>query len=274
VGDSLRIRQILFNLLGNAIKFTGKGFVGMRVRLESQLEDSVVLQFSVADSGCGIPPEKLDLVFQPFTQADGSTTRKHGGTGLGLTICTRLVELMDGKIWVESEVGRGSTFHFTSRLHKQALPSALEAPSSITAAPLTAGAAASSEPLSILLAEDHPVNRKLAVLILERQGHQVTSAENGREALAALEQGSFDLALMDVQMPEMDGLEATQLIREREKGTGCHIPILAMTAHAMEGDREKCLAAGMDGYVSKPVRLTELLTAIAACTAGHEASPR
>jgi len=190
-----------------------------------------------------------------------------------LTICTRLVELMDGKIWVESKVGCGSTFHFTSRLRAQALASTLEASSPSTSAPLAAGAAGNNQALSILLAEDHPVNRKLAVLILERQGHRVSSAENGREALAAVERGSFDLVLMDVQMPEMDGLEATLLIREREKGTGRHIPILAMTAHAIEGDREKCLAAGMDAYVSKPVRLAELLAAIAACTAGRLTIP-
>ncbi len=268
VGDSLRIRQILFNLLGNAIKFTGKGFVRVRVQLESQIEDTVELHFSVADSGCGIAPEKLQLIFEPFAQADGSTTRKHGGTGLGLTICSRLVALMGGRIWVDSEVGRGSTFHFTSRLRTQSTPVAVA-----NAAPLAGDTAGRPEPLSILLAEDNPVNRKLAVLILERQGHRVTAAENGREALAALEQGSFDLILMDVQMPHMDGIEATMLIREREKRTGGHIPIVAMTAHAMEGDRDKCLAAGMDGYIAKPIRLAELFAAIGACAAGRVTMP-
>ncbi|HXI43471.1 MAG TPA: two-component regulator propeller domain-containing protein [Bryobacteraceae bacterium] len=272
VGDSLRIRQILFNLLGNAIKFTATGFVRVSVRLESRIKDSVVLHFSVADSGCGIAPEKIELIFQPFAQADGSTTRKYGGTGLGLTICTRLVELMGGKIWVESEIGRGSTFHFTSRLQVQS--SGLEPSPHALTSPLHTAADRNPEPLSILLAEDHPVNRKLTVLILERQGHRVTSVENGREALAAVEKRSFDLVLMDVQMPEMDGVEATLLIREREKATRHHIPIVAMTAHAMEGDREKCLAAGMDAYVSKPIRLAELLAAIGACTAGRLTIPR
>jgi len=273
VGDSLRIRQILFNLLGNAIKFTVAGFIRLRVQLESQAGDSVVLHFTVADSGCGIAPEKLKLIFQPFAQADGSTTRKYGGTGLGLTICTRLVELMGGKIWVESEIGRGSTFHFTSWLEPQSARSAVKPSHSATAAPLIGATARSQEPLSILLAEDHPVNRKLAVLILERQGHRVTPVQNGREALAAVEHQTFDLVLMDVQMPEMDGIETSLLIREREKGTGRHIPIVAMTAHAMEGDREECLAAGMDAYVSKPIRLAELFAAIAACTAGRLTTP-
>jgi signal transduction histidine kinase/ligand-binding sensor domain-containing protein/CheY-like chemotaxis protein len=273
LGDSLRIRQILFNLLGNAIKFTGAGFIRVRVQLESQVEESVLLHFSVADSGCGIAPEKLRLVFEPFAQADGSTTRKHGGTGLGLTICVRLVELMGGKIWVESEIGRGSTFHFTARLHTQSAPSTGEPPSAVAEAEFPGAAAGRPAPLWILLAEDHPVNRRLAVLILERQGHRVTSVQNGREALAAHERHSFDLILMDIQMPEMDGLEATLLIREREKGTGHHIPILAMTAHAMKGDREKCLAAGMDDYVTKPIRPAELFAAIAACVAGRLITP-
>jgi signal transduction histidine kinase/ligand-binding sensor domain-containing protein/CheY-like chemotaxis protein len=273
LGDSLRIRQILFNLLGNAIKFTRAGFICMRVQLESQVEESVVLHFSVADSGCGIAPEKLRLIFEPFAQADGSTTRKHGGTGLGLTICVRLVELMGGKIWVESEIGRGSTFHFTARLHTQSAQSAGELSSAIAKAELPGAVAGRPAPLWILLAEDHPVNRKLALLILERQGYRVTAVQNGREALAALERQSFDLVLMDIQMPEMDGIEATLLIREREKGTGRHVPILAMTAHTMQGDREKCLTAGMDAYVSKPIRPAELFAAIGACVAGRLTIP-
>jgi signal transduction histidine kinase/CheY-like chemotaxis protein/streptogramin lyase len=269
LGDSLRIRQILFNLLGNAIKFTKTGFIRVRVQLESQIGESIALHFSVADSGCGIAPEKLQLVFEPFAQADGSTTRRHGGTGLGLAICARLVELMGGKMWVESEIGRGSTFHFTSRLHTKSSQSTGGPSSAATQAESPGAAAGRPEPLSILLAEDHPVNKKLAALILERQGHRVTSVQNGREALAALAQQSFDLVLMDIQMPEMDGIGATLLIREREKGTGRHIPILAMTAHAMKGDREKYLAAGMDAYVSKPIRAAELFAAIGACTAGR-----
>jgi len=272
-GDTLRLRQILFNLLGNAIKFTGDGVIRVRVQLESQIGESVVLHFSVADSGCGIAPEKLLLVFAPFAQADGSTTRKHGGTGLGLTISARLVELMGGKIWVESEIGRGSTFHFTSLLQTAPSQSTEQPSSDVTEAAVAGAAAGRSEPCSILLAEDHPVNRKLAILMLERQGHSVTAVQNGREALAALEQRAFDVVLMDIQMPEMDGIEATLLIREREKVTGRHVPILAMTAHAMKGDREKCLAAGMDGYVSKPIRPAELFAAIDNCLAGTLVNP-
>jgi len=174
---------------------------------------------------------------------------------------------------VESEIGRGSTFHFTARLQTQSAPATGEPACAVTTAELPGAVAGRPAPLWILVAEDHPVNRRLAVLILERQGHRVTSVQNGREALAALERHSFDLILMDIQMPEMDGLEATLLIREREKGTGRHVPILAMTAHAMKGDREKCLAAGMDDYVTKPIRPAELFAAIAACVAGRLTTP-
>jgi two-component system sensor histidine kinase/response regulator len=397
-GDPTRLRQILVNLLGNSIKFTERGEVTLRVEVESRREDSALLHFSVTDTGIGIPPEKQPAIFEAFSQADSSTTRKYGGTGLGLSICSHLVGMMGGGIWVESEEGRGSTFHFTARLalQKETAPSAdegeaetldlrdmpvlvvddnatnrrildamlrhwkmlpelaeggaeglermrqhkqaghafplvlidalmpgmdgFELAAKIKADPALAGAtimmltsagqrgdaarcrelgiqaylikpirqselldailttlgtprAGKRRPslvtrhtlrearpkLRILVVEDNAVNQRLAVRLLEKQGHEVDVAANGREALAKLAAGPpFDLALMDVQMPEMDGLEATAAIRREEERTGRHLPILAMTAHALKGDRERCLAAGMDGYVSKPLHPEEL----------------
>ena len=400
LGDPTRLRQVVVNLLGNAVKFTEEGEVVLRVEMESRSNDSVALHFMVADTGIGIPARKQQLVFEPFTQVDGSTTRKFGGTGLGLTISSRLVKLMQGRIWVESELGRGSKFHFTAqfelplnppfkvvpanlaslrdlpvllvddnltnlrvlelmlaswgmkpslqnssesalaafeeacRIGKpfplllvdahlpeidgfglvdriQQSPSLGLAPvimmlssagqpgdaarcrelniaayltkpvrqSELLDAVLTVlGASPSAQPvttlvtrhslrenrrlLRILLAEDNVVNQKLAVRLLEKQGHQVEVAGDGKEALEALARHSFDLVLMDVQMPEMNGFEVTEAIRNREKEDGGHIPIVAMTAHAIKGDRERCLQVGMDGYVSKPIQVKELFEAI------------
>jgi PAS domain S-box-containing protein len=440
IGDSGRLRQILVNLVGNAIKFTDAGEVVVQVssiadrgsRIAdrgSKTEDggarteegtdmpvgprsstlhpqsSILLKFEVRDTGIGIPPEKLAKVFEPFTQADGSTTRKHGGTGLGLTITTRLVEMMGGRIWAESEPGRGSVFHFTVRLARQpAVPAPLAplVPEQLHDLPVLvvddnatnrhileemlvnwrmrptpvdggeaalaelmraagrgdpywlvlldammpgmdgfalareiqqqpdlagvtlmmlssadrqgsaarcrqlgiarflvkpvkqsdlldailnalsrescrrppprhlppnpasqpAGPSPAARALRILLAEDNPVNQALASRLLAKRGHVITVAGNGKEALAALEGGPFDLVLMDVQMPEMGGFEATAAIRAREQGTGRHLPIIAMTAHAMKGDRERCLAAGMDDYLTKPVRAKDLFHVI------------
>ena len=397
-GDSTRLRQVVMNLVGNAIKFTDRGEVALKVQVEGQEGQDRMLRFTVADTGIGIPAEKRELIFAPFSQADTSTTRKYGGTGLGLTISTRLVEMMGGRIWVESEVGRGSQFHFTARLgaadakeikvetiappevlrgvkvllvddnqtnrrilegmlgrwqmHSTSVEDGEEALAQLSAAReagkpfgliltdmhmpkmngftlierirtrpelatatimmLTSsghrgdaarcqelGVAAyllkpirqselreaiarvlgareqdgaiplitrfsvqdAREPssfLRVLLAEDNAVNQRLAVRLLEKRGHHVVVAGNGREALEALEKGSFDLVFMDVQMPEMDGLEATAAIRDKEKSSGLHQPIIALTAHAMKGDREKCLAGGMDGYLTKPIRPPEL----------------
>jgi PAS domain S-box-containing protein len=397
-GDSTRLRQIVINLVGNAIKFTDKGEIAVKVQIESKENGDCICRFTVADTGIGIPESKRELIFAPFSQADTSTTRKYGGTGLGLTISTRLVQMMGGKIWVESEMGNGSQFHFTVRLgaaeakeiklgtvappellrdvkvlvvddnrtnrrilegmllrwhmkpslvsggaealaelsdareggnlyrliltdmhmpemdgfamveqirRKPELATATimmltsaghrgdaarceelgvaayllkpvrqselrEAVARVLGAHPHEGAIPlitrfslqdAREPdayLSVLLAEDNLVNQRLAVRLLEKRGHRVVVAGTGLEALKALEKESFDLVLMDVQMPEMDGLEATAAIREREMSTGAHQAIVALTAHAMKGDREKCLAGGMDGYLTKPIRPNEL----------------
>jgi two-component system sensor histidine kinase/response regulator len=397
-GDSSRLRQIVLNLVGNALKFTEKGEVKVSVQPESGSPEGANLHFTVSDTGIGIPPEKHIHIFKAFSQADSSTTRKYGGTGLGLTISTRLVEMMGGKMWVESEVGKGSRFHFTLRLpavearqiqnpfapslqtlqgvkvlvvddnvsNRRILQgilsrwgmkvtlaeSGMQALEELSAASLDAkpyalvltdlqmpgmdgfslverirqrkelsavammmfssagqrgdgarcqelgvsayllkpvrqlelrGAilsvlsardqkaqlplvtrytlhdtAVPQISLRVLLAEDNLVNQRLAMRLLEKRGHQVTVAGNGQEAIAATEKNTFDLVLMDLQMPEMDGFEATAALREREKETGNHLPVIALTAHALKGDRERCLEAGMDGYLSKPIRAQEL----------------
>jgi two-component system, sensor histidine kinase and response regulator len=395
IGDSGRLRQILNNLVGNAVKFTERGEVGVEVARESESDGQVCLHFSVRDTGIGIPAKKQARIFDAFTQADSSTTRRYGGTGLGLTISQRLVDLMGGRIWLDSTPGAGSTFHFTALF---ALGTALEHPEPqhlnlsgmlalvvddnatnrrileallsawhmqpilaadahaardllthaadagnpfplalvdaqmpetdgfaliaeiqqnprltgmailVLTSAATKGEAArcrglhvaahlikpvgrselrsaiiqalgnrrqpSPQPrspsagerypgLHILLAEDNPVNRMLAVRLLEKRGHTVVTAVNGRDALQEVERGSFDLALMDVQMPEMDGFEATAALRNQEKTTGEHLPVIAMTAYAMQGDRERCLAAGMDGYFVKPIDTAGLFATIA-----------
>jgi len=257
VGDPVRFRQILTNLVSNAIKFTDRGRVDVEVRLESAARDETVLRVAVRDTGIGIPPEKIETIFQPFTQADGSTTRRFGGTGLGLSISSRLAELMGGRIWVESEVGKGSVFFV--RLRFAAAPAEVVEPS---AAPAQDGPRATPG-LRILVAEDNPINQKVAARILELEGHQVTLAGDGRQALELAAREPFDLILMDVQMPGLSGLEAARLIRERERAAGSHIPIIALTASAMKGDRERCLEAGMDDYLSKPLRPSALREMIA-----------
>lgn len=404
VGDPGRIRQILINLVGNAIKFTEKGEVFIEVLEESHEDELAYLHFKVRDTGIGVPLEKQQRIFEAFSQADGSMTRKYGGTGLGLTICTRLVTMMGGAIWVESLPGQGSTFHFTVRSAVQNQPSsalssvqperlrdlhalivddnftnrkvmsgmltrwgmrptaveggraalqALEVAKStgrpfplilldgqmpemdgftlaelirkdpdlvgatvmmLTSAGHLGDAARCRElgisvylvkpvrqgellqalcsilninpeakaPLvtrhtlrearnraRILLAEDNTVNQTLAVRLLEKRGYTVSVTNNGREALEALEKENFDLILMDIQMPEMDGFETTIAIRRMEQNTDRHIPIIAMTAHALKGDEERCIASGMDGYISKPIRTHELFTTIESIRAKH-----
>jgi PAS domain S-box-containing protein len=396
-GDLMRLRQIFVNLIGNAIKFTAAGEVVLSVELESQDDQNSVLHFCIADTGIGIPASKQADVFAAFEQADSSTTRRYGGTGLGLAICKQLVTLMGGKIWVESEVGQGSQFHFTAQFAhcenqaasdrlpanfsqsrvlvvednatvgqvlvdmltnwgmnvslatgaKDALPLLTRAHESdqryalaiidrnmpevdgfellqqilsdkriektpviilttgdrrgdatrceamgaarcllkpvkysemsdaitdclgrqdrpVTATPIEQVKTEGRRCLNILLAEDNLVNQRLGVGLLERAGHKVTIADNGRAALAALAAESFDVVLMDVEMPEMDGLEATAAIRLEEKKTGKHVPIIAMTAHAMQEDRDRCIAAGMDDHLSKPIRMNLLDEALGA----------
>lgn len=409
-GDITRLRQVLLNLVGNAIKFTSDGEIAVKVRLGARDGQELVLHFTVSDTGIGIPKDKLEMIFDPFSQADTSTTRKYGGTGLGLTISARLVKMMGGQMWVESEEGRGSQFHFTVRLQaadgketkvgtpappevlrgvrvlvvddnrtnlrilegmlkrwemiplcveggeealaqlasarnegrafglivtdmhmpkmdgfefvehirekpelctatimmltsaghrgdaehcqklgvsayllkpirqselREAIAKALGAREQEGRAPLVTryslgDARDRTEILRILVAEDNLVNQRLVVRLLEKRGHRVVVAGNGKEVLAALEKDSFDLILMDVQMPEMDGFEATGAIRKKEKSSGLHQIIVALTAHAMKGDHEKCLAGGMDGYLSKPIRPQELDEVLARYGARHQ----
>jgi len=412
LGDPGRIRQILINIIGNAIKFTSRGEIFVRVEEEYQRSKISSLHFAIKDTGVGVAAEKQKSIFEPFSQADGSMSRKYGGTGLGLAICVNLASLMNGRVWMESEIGHGSTFHFTVKLNVQDAPStraeplppdqlrnlpvlivddnltnrrvlhgmlsrwgmrptavdggrpalqALEVAKStghafplilldgqmpdmdgfalaaeirntpglvgaaimmltsaghlgdaarcrelgisaylvkpIRQADLLAGICqvlnesskkeveklaaqlvtrhtlqADRNRLNILLAEDNIVNQTLAMRLLEKRGYKVTVAANGRDALNAFERGSFDAILMDVQMPEMDGFEATAAIREKERSGGGHIPIIAMTAHAMKGDQERCLAAGMDGYISKPIRTSEMFATIEALS-GQRSEP-
>jgi len=198
------------------------------------------------------------VIFESFSQVDGSTTRQYGGTGLGLTISKQLSEMMGGKIWVESESGKGSAFHFTARFGLQPPENQRPSDNASDKARLitrhTIKEDYSKRPLNVLLAEDNFINQKFTVKLLEKMGHSVLLAENGQEALDLLENHSVDLVFMDVQMPIIDGFEATKLIREKDKSSGGHLPIIAMTAHALRGDKEKCLEAGMDGYISKPVK--------------------
>jgi len=247
VGDPLRLRQVVVNLVGNAIKFTEAGQVSVAVTADLGAADALDLHFSVRDTGIGIAPGDQAVIFEAFSQADGSTTRRFGGTGLGLAISAALVQMMGGRIWVESAPGDGSTFHFTTRVAATTLrPTARARQAWPAPAPQAA-------PQSILLVEDNLVNQRVAVGLLQGRGHHVAVCANGQEAIAALETASFDLVLLDVQMPVMGGLEATAVIRERERASGGHVRIVAMTAHAMTGDRDRCLAAGMDDYLPKPI---------------------
>ncbi len=253
MGDPIRIRQIIINLINNAIKFTHKGGVAVNVTLSARSESRCDVLFSVKDTGIGIPQDKHTRIFEAFSQADEQTARRYGGTGLGLAISRKLVELMDGRLWVESSPGEGSTFNFILRF-----PVSLHLPEKLPDAAITAVPQEDVGRLKILLAEDNLVNQKIAVRILEKRGWEVVAVNNGREAVEAHGKACFDMILMDDHMPEMTGLEAVALIRIEEKQTGLHVPIIAMTANAMSGDREKYLASGMDGYIAKPVDRQQL----------------
>ena len=252
-GDPNRLRQVLLNLVNNAVKFTATGSVRAEAVLERQSAGRAVVRFNVTDTGIGLSAEQQKLIFEPFRQADGSVTRRYGGTGLGLAICSNLAELMGGGISVESAPGEGSTFSFTVDCPVCAEQN-VEAANDRT----RNRDGADAGPLSILLAEDNRVNQLLMVRLLEGRGHRVTVAPDGRVALDEVSRYRFDIILMDVQMPEMDGLEATRIIRQR----GVRTPIIAMTAHAMQGDRDRCLSAGMNAYVSKPIQPDEVFEAI------------
>ena len=269
-GDPGRLRQILVNLGTNAVKFTDSGKITIQACMENEDERNVTLRFSVSDTGIGIPEDRKDILFSPFTQVDGSTTRKYGGTGLGLAISKQLAELMGGRIGVESQEGKGSTFWFTALFEKQpAMAESLNEieeegpaghPASATAPSISESA---KRKIRILVAEDNPVNQKVAQAMLRKMGLHADVVANGQEAINALQIMPYDLVLMDCQMPEMDGFEATRSIRQGgAKAVNAEIPIIAMTAFTMRGDRDKCIQAGMSDFISKPVQqkeLTELL---------------
>jgi len=273
VGDPSRLRQVITNLAGNAIKFTETGSVSIDVSLESgpdipAIGDATIVRFSVADTGVGIPEEKQGDIFQSFLQADDSVTRRHGGTGLGLTICKLLVGLMGGELSLKSEEGKGSTFSFTAKL-KVGDPDKVE----IQAVNPVGPTVPTLPRLTVLLADDNPLNRELATTLLTEQKHDVVAVENGVQALEALKAKPYDLVLMDVQMPIMDGVSATRAIRNRNSGVlDSEIPIIALTAHALKGDRERFLSAGMNDYIAKPISMKDFFATIARTVAGASSS--
>lgn len=290
IGDPLRLRQILLNLVGNAVKFTEQGRIAVRVEVRSKDNKEACVEFAVSDTGIGISKEQQKRIFSPFTQVDGSNTRRHGGAGMGLAIVAQLTRLMGGEFWVESEEGQGSTFFFTVRLPRwQAAASSRDFPEVAQRlefagqTPPNGGLQESlsamghladgqddannieqrrSRALQILLVEDTLANQKLVQSILVKRGHLVEVASNGREAVNLVRHREFDLVLMDVQMPIMDGFQATAAIRAMEPDGKASVPVVAMTARAMRGDREQCLRSGMDAYIAKPVDSRRLLAVV------------
>jgi signal transduction histidine kinase len=258
-GDAGRLRQVLTNLIGNAIKFTPRGNIQVHVRNDGEDQGNVTLRILVRDSGIGIAPEKSNLIFEPFMQADGSTTRKYGGSGLGLTICRQLVDLMGGEMGMESFEGKGSLFWFTVTLKKQAVVTGILTPFSDLADYFGKSGPAGIG-LPVLLAEDDPTNQIVTRAFLTKIGCTVDIAENGKEVLKALREKEYALILMDCMMPGMNGYDTAAVIRDPASSVRNHdILIIALTANAMRADREKCLAAGMDDYLAKPLELTVLV---------------
>jgi CheY-like chemotaxis protein len=267
------MRQALTNLLGNAIKFTDQGSVVVKTELLSEMDDqTVLLRISVIDTGIGFDPERTEALFSPFTQADGSVTRSFGGTGLGLAITRSLLQLMGGYIAAEGQPGKGASFVATLPVKKVTRPS-MPASDFVLLEKQEGGLPLVSKPVdcSVLLVEDHEINRKLAEIMLQRMGYRYATAADGQQALDRLAEERFDVVLMDVMMPVMDGITALRELRAREAGGGRRTPVLMVTAHAMTGDKERFIAAGADGYVSKPMSLAELQKEISRVISSTEA---
>ncbi|MBF0212608.1 MAG: PAS domain S-box protein [Magnetococcales bacterium] len=272
-GEEKALRLVLRNLLGNAIKFTGEGIIALDVELADELSRGCMLRFSVRDTGIGIPPDKLAVIFDPFTQLDSSHSRKFGGTGLGLALCRRLVERTGGHLWVESTEGAGSVFYFTMPFLEVSSGAEVGEVVSATPVSLSSGSGFGVE-VRLLLVEDDPVNRKVVSVMLRKLGIGFDIAENGQLALEKLQETSFDLVLMDCQMPVMDGFTATSLWRQQEAKRGLRrIPIVAVTAFALQGDRERCLTAGMDDYLAKPLNFNGFEATLARWLLGRTPEP-
>jgi CheY-like chemotaxis protein len=264
--DQLRVKQILINLLGNAIKFTDQGSITIAVSVLERESNRALIRITVSDTGIGMTPEAMQKIFDPFVQASASTTRLFGGTGLGLSICRRLAELMGGAITVESEPGNGSSFHldlpYTCRNYRTIQPDNAVQPSAIQRA---------EQSLTVLIAEDNQLNQRTLEVIMMKVGHRPVCTNNGQEAMERWRSGGIDVILMDIQMPVMNGVEALELIRQEETDSSKHTPVIALTADALKGTKEKLIKAGFDGYLTKPVKIRDLADELARVTGGGAA---
>lgn len=259
-GDQRRLQQVLINIIGNAIKFTEKGSVTLSAALAGRKDNTLLLEIRITDTGIGIDSEALERIFSPFSQGDTSTTREYGGTGLGLSISSKIVELMGGRIWAESSKGVGSTFHILIPFEEGTLADAAKSSTRADLQPLWQG-----KSLHVLVADDQIINRKVTIKLLTQCGHTTDTAVDGREAVDKWTSGHYDIILMDVEMPVMDGIEATRCIRAAEQDRKEHTPIIALTAHAFTDDRDRLLGEGFDSYVSKPMDIHQLLREIKLC---------